>query len=147
MADYERWFRAFNRNVSEEYAKMYFAILNGNLIQKRMSEIEHCSNGEDINTTIRAEGKNSDRVGLVAIKRATDTELNLYREVKERVERVLDDLDDEQVIIIHQLYNVKESLNKGRNFSRSISSVAKDLDLSTAEVKKAKNIFLSKIMS
>lgn len=147
MADYERWFKAFNRNVSEEYVKMYFAIMNGNLIQKRLDEIEHCSNGEDVNATIRVEGKNSDRVALIAMKRATDTELNLYREVKERVERVLDDLDDEQVIVIHRLYDIKESTNKGTQFSRSITKVANDLNLTTKEVKSIRNIFLSKIMS
>lgn len=147
MADYERWFKAFNRNVSEEYVKMYFAIMNGNLIQKRLDEIEHCSNGEDVNATIRAEGKNSDRVALIAMKRATDTELNLYREVKERVERVLDDLSDEQVIVIHRLYDIKESTNKGTQFSRSITKVANDLNLTTKEVKSIRNIFLSKIMS
>lgn len=146
MADYERWFKAFNRNVSEEYAKMYFAIMNGNLIQKRLDEIEHCSNREDVNATIRAEGKNSDRVALIATKRATDTKLNLYREVKERVERVLDDLDDEQVIVIHRLYDIKESTNKGTQFSRSITKVANDLNLTTKEVKSIRNIFLSKII-
>lgn len=147
MTDYERWFRAFNRNASEEYAKMYFAIINGDLIQKRLDEIDCYSSAEDVNSSIKAQNKNSDKVALVATKRATDTELNLYKEVKEKVSRALASMNEEQIAIIHMLYDVKKSKNKGRTFSRTISSVATELGLTTKEVKKVRNIFLTKIMS
>lgn len=147
MTDYERWFRAFNRNASEEYAKMYFAIVNGDLIQKRLDEIDCYSSSEDVNSSIRAQNKNSDKVALVATKRATDTELNLYKEVKEKVSKALASMNEEQIAIIHMLYDVKKSKNKGRTFSRTISSVATELGLTAKEVKKVRNIFLTKIMS
>lgn len=145
MADYSRWFATFNRRIAENYALQYFAIKNGKLIEKRIEEIETGSGEADINSSIRGTGTNSDRVALIAVKKSTDTELSLYREVVSIVESVFDELNDEQLDIVFAIYDNNELSNQ--RYSKSIKQVSKELGKKPYECTEARDIFLNKIVS
>lgn len=127
---------------AEATIKQYFAIKQDNLIEQREEEIRYPWNPDDENV---GGGKGSSRGAskqeITFEKIESDPLLKQYREVVDRVEKPLNELDNQEKMVIVTMYDCKKS-DTGRYSDKRVADILNAPVESVADVRK---MFIRKV--
>lgn len=118
--NYQKTYNSLSLQRAEKELQMYFAILNGQLIELREEELTHPLREFDENIGGgRSNGFNS-KTENIAIRKIADDELNEYISIVDKVLNALQYLEPEELEVIEAYYSVE---TKSRHLRRTTSEV------------------------
>lgn len=121
---------------AEATIKQYFAIKQDKLIEKREEEIRYPWNPDDENVGGgKASSRGASKQEITFEKIESDPLLKQYREVVDRVEKPLNELDNQEKMVIVTMYDCKKS-DTGRYSDKRVADILNAPVESVANVRK-----------
>lgn len=128
---------------AEATIKQYFAIKQDKLIEKREEEIRYPWNPDDENVGGgKASSRGASKQEITFEKIESDPLLKQYREVVNRVEKPLNELDSPEKMVIVTMYDCQGNSSTGRN---SDKRVARILNAPVESVSNVRKMFIRKV--
>lgn len=128
---------------AEATIKQYFAIKQDKLIEQREEEIRYPWNPDDENV---GGGKGSSRGAskqeITFEKIESDPLLKQYREVVNRVEKPLSELDSQEKMVIVMMYDCQGNSSTGRNSDKRVAHL---LNAPVESVSNVRKMFIRKV--
>lgn len=127
--NYQKAYNSLSLQKAEKELQMYFAIINGQLIEQREEELRHPLIEPDDNTGGgRSNGFNS-KTENTAIKLVTDDELKEYKRIVDKSLNALQYLNPDELEVIEAYYSVDTHSRHLRRTTTEVQDITnKDKD-------------------
>lgn len=118
--NYQKTYNSLSLQRAEKELQMYFAILNGQLIEMREEELTHPLREPDENIGGgRSNGFNS-KTENIAIRKIADDELNEYISIVDKVLNTLQYLEPEELEVIEAYYSIEKYVKHSKRTTSEV---------------------------